>query len=123
MPSGHEMIELMHLFTFGYKAERAFSNYFTLLLWINVSETLLTLGLFFSFCAAAKRMGIAILQLVHLGRGALGVLYTLQIPRSQNLLASCAFKKDVEVNSLEKTKEHMKKSMAVELLAHTEINS
>ena len=61
MPSGHEMISLMNMFTFGSKAERALSNFFMISLWAAISETLLYLGLFFSFCAAAKRMGVSIL--------------------------------------------------------------
>ena len=61
MPSGHEMLSLMNMFTFGYKAERALSNFLMICFWASVSEILLYLGLFFSFCAAAARMGVSIL--------------------------------------------------------------
>ena len=58
MPSGRELIQLMDYFTLAYKSLQAYSNLVTMLLWMSVSELLLTAALFISFCGAPERMGI-----------------------------------------------------------------
>ena len=77
MPSGKEMINIMNYFTFAYKIERALSNFVMMILWASLSEMLLFIGVFITFCAAPARICLALLQVVHLARGVFGIMYVI----------------------------------------------
>lgn len=58
MPSGEELYYMMDRFALLYKLHSAVSTFITILLWASVSEMLLWIGAFISFCAAPARMAL-----------------------------------------------------------------
>ena len=120
MPSGKEMLMLMNSFSFAYKFERALSNYLTMVMWASLSEILLFIGFFFTFCTAPKRIGVALLQVVHLARGVFGILYIHKLPRTHDLLDDLKY--DTPIKSLEEVKEQTKYQLIINVLTYVEIN-
>jgi len=58
MPTGNEMMSILHTVNVFYKAELALSQFVTMMLWTSFSEVLLWWGLFATFCAQAMHTGI-----------------------------------------------------------------
>ena len=86
MPTGNEMMSILHTVNNFYKAELALSQFVTMLIWTSFSEILLWIGLFCTFCAAPLHTGIIWLQIVHMPRGVIGIMLALKFPRSHEVL-------------------------------------
>lgn len=70
----------------AYKVQQASLNYVTMLMWASLSEILLYTGVFFTFFAAAARLGPVWLQLVHVARGVCGMVYVVSLPRTHDMI-------------------------------------
>ena len=58
----------------------------TTLLWVSLTEILLQLALFFTFFAAAMRLGGFWLMLGHVPRGLLGILLATKMPQTHDVI-------------------------------------
>jgi hypothetical protein len=120
MPTGNEMVKILHSVNVMYKAELALAQFVTLLLWTSFSEMFLWCGLFLTFCAAASHTGIIWLQIVHLARGVLGFLLCFKFPRSHEMLEGLALEnKAYDVESL---KSRIQFSLSVQIIDKAEEN-
>jgi len=88
MPTGNEMMSILHTVNNFYKAELALSQFILMLVWTSLSEILIWIGLFCTFCAAPMHTGIIWLQIVHMPRGVLGMILAFKFPRSHEVLES-----------------------------------
>jgi hypothetical protein len=101
MPTGNEMVSILHSINIFYKAELALSQFVTMLLWTSFSEIMLWAGLFFTFCAAPLHMGIIWLQILHVPRGVFGVILAFKFPRSHEVIEAIPLdKKSYSIDSL-----------------------
>jgi len=120
MPTGNEMMSILHTVNVFYKAELALSSFLTMLLWTSFSEIFLWIGLFITFCARAMNMGIMWLQIVHMPRGVIGLILAFKFPKSHEILEAVPL--DKRAYSFDALKEQLKFSTTVQIVQNGEDN-
>jgi len=88
MPTGNEMMSILHTVNNFYKAELALSQFIMTLIWTSITEIFAWIALFCTFCAAPMNTGIIWIQIVHIPRGILGLILAFKFPRSHEVLES-----------------------------------
>jgi len=58
MPTGNEMMSILHTVNNFYKAELALSQFIMTLIWTSITEIFAWIALFCTFCAAPMNTGI-----------------------------------------------------------------
>lgn len=122
MPSWNEMYHIMNDFTLAYKGELAMSTFITMLLWTSISEILLFVGTFITFCAAPLRMGVVALMIFHLPRGVFGGMLAYKLPRSHDVIKVLPLEAD-DTDSIATLQSALKFNVSVEILSYAKADS